>query len=158
MRAKIDQLIEKFLAGLLAILVLDVLWQVISRYILSAPSSFTDELAGFLLIWVSLFGAAYVTGQKEHLAIDLLIQRSGPARRKFLEVFIGVCIVIFSMTVLVVGGAWLVYTRFALEVKSAALEIPLGYVYIVLPIGGILIIYYVIDNTISFFHAQNEHK
>lgn len=158
MLAKIDQLIEKFLAGLLAILVLDVLWQVISRYILSAPSSFTDELAGFLLIWVSLFGAAYVTGQKEHLAIDLLIQRSGPARRKFLEVFIGVCIVIFSMTVLVVGGAWLVYTRFALEVKSAALEIPLGYVYIVLPIGGILIIYYVIDNTISFFHAQNEHK
>jgi hypothetical protein len=54
------------------ILVLDVLWQVVSRYLLSSPSSFTDELAGFLLIWVGFIGAAYTTGLKGHLAIDIL--------------------------------------------------------------------------------------
>ena len=58
LRQRIDKLLEKFVAAVLAILVVDVLWQVISRYILSSPSSFTDELAGFLLIWVGLF--AYV--------------------------------------------------------------------------------------------------
>ena len=117
LRQKIDKALEKFLAAIMAILVLDVLWQVTSRYVLSSPSSFTDELAGFLLIWVGLFGSAYVAGKKEHLAIDLLLQRSGPQRRKFLELFISACIILFSFFVLVVGGMWLVYTRFALEVK-----------------------------------------
>ena len=150
LRQRIDILLEKFVAAILAILVVDVLWQVISRYILSSPSSFTDELAGFLLIWVGLFGAAYVAGKKEHLAIDLLLQRSGPARKKFLEIFISICIVLFSFSVFVVGGTWLVYTRFALEVKSAALEIPLGYVYIVLPISGLLIVFFTIDNVFPY--------
>jgi len=157
LRKKIDGFLEKFVVALLAILVLDVLWQVISRYVLSSPSSFTDELAGFLLIWVGLFGSAYVAGKNEHLAIDLLVQRSGPARRKFLEIFISSCIIIFSLTVLVIGGTWLVYTRFALEVKSAALEIPLGYVYIVLPISGILTIFFTIDNSIQFLTTQKEN-
>jgi len=156
LRQQIDRFLEKFVAGIMAILVVDVLWQVISRYVLSAPSSFTDELAGFLLIWVGLFGAAYVAGKNEHLAIDLLVQRSGPARRKFLEVFISICIVLFSFSVLVVGGSWLMYTRFALDVKSAALEIPLGYVYIVLPISGLLIVYFTIDNVIQFLKANKE--
>lgn len=156
-REKIDKLLEKFVVALLAILVIDVLWQVVSRYILTSPSSFTDELAGFLLIWVGLFGSAYVAGKNEHLAIDLLLQRSGPERRKFLEIFIGCCIVLFSLVVLVVGGSWLVYTRFALEVKSAALEIPLGYVYIVLPISGLLIIFFTIDNTLQFLQAHKDN-
>lgn len=154
LRQLIDKLLEKFVAAIMAILVVDVLWQVISRYVLSSPSSFTDELAGFLLIWVGLFGAAYVAGKNEHLAIDLMLQRSGPARRKFLEIFITICIVIFAFSVLVVGGSWLVYTRFALEVKSAALEIPLGYVYIVLPISGLLIVFFTIDNLLQFLKAH----
>lgn len=157
LRQRVDALLEKFVAILMAVLVVDVLWQVISRYILSSPSSFTDELAGFLLIWVGLFGAAYVAGKKEHLAIDLMLQRSGPKRRKFLEIFINISIILFSLVVLVIGGTWLVYTRFALEVKSAALEIPLGYVYIVLPVSGLLIIFFTIDNMNQYLKAQKEN-
>lgn len=157
LRQRIDIILERFVAAILAILVVDVLWQVISRYILSSPSSFTDELAGFLLIWVGLFGAAYVAGKKEHLAIDLLLQRSGPARKKFLEIFISICIILFALTVLVIGGTWLVYTRFALEVKSAALQIPLGYVYIVLPVSGLFTVYFTIDNTLNFLKTHKEN-
>ena len=156
-RETIDRLLEKFVVILMAVLVIDVLWQVISRYVLSAPSSFTDELAGFLLVWVGLFGAVYVAGKNEHLAIDLLVQRSGPERRKFLELFISGCVILFSLTVLVIGGTWLVYTRFALNVKSAALEIPLGIVYIVLPISGLLIIFFTIDNTLQFLKGHKEN-
>jgi len=156
LRQRIDKILEKFVAAIMAILVIDVLWQVISRYILSAPSSFTDELAGFLLIWVGLFGAAYVAGKNEHLAIDLMLQRSGPARRKFLEIFISICIMVFAFTVLIVGGSWLVYTRFALDVKSAALEIPLGYVYFVLPVSGLLIVYFTFDNLLKFLKGHKD--
>jgi len=149
LRNKIDKGLEFFLVFIMSILVIDVLWQVTSRYILSSPSSFTDELAGYLLIWVGLFGAAYVTGKNEHLSIDLLIQKSNPSNKKKLEIIINICILLFSLFVLVIGGSWLVYTRFLLDVKSAALQLPLGYVYIVLPITGFLICYYSIDNMIQ---------
>ncbi len=142
LRNRIDRILEIFLILLTSVLVIDVLWQVFSRYVLSSPSSFTDELAGYLLIWVSLLGAAYVAGKKEHLAIDILLQRSPEARQRTLRIIIELVILGFALSVLVIGGSWLVYTRFYLGVKSAALQLPLGYVYIVLPLSGIIISYY----------------
>ena len=138
----LNRVLEIFLVLLMTVLVLDVLWQVISRYLLSSPSSFTDELAGFLLIWVGVLGAAYVAGRKEHLAIDILIQRSPPTRQRFLLYLIHTLIFLFALSVMVIGGTYLMYTRFVLQVKSAALQLPLGYVYIVLPISGLIIMYY----------------
>ncbi|MRT93981.1 TRAP transporter small permease [Ancylomarina sp. 16SWW S1-10-2] len=139
---QLDRILEKILISLMCILVLDVLWQVLSRYALAAPSSFTDELAGFLLIWVGLLGAAYVAGQKEHLAIDLLLQKSSPANQKRLVRFINVCIALFALSVMIIGGSWLVITRFQFQVNSAALQIPLGYIYLVLPLSGLITLYY----------------
>ena len=139
---RLNRVLEVFLVFLMTVLVLDVLWQVFSRYLLSSPSSFTDELAGYLLIWVGVLGAAYVAGRKEHLAIDILIQRSPPARQRRLLYLIHSLIFLFALSVMVTGGLYLMYTRFVLQVKSAALQLPLGYVYIVLPISGLIIMYY----------------
>ena len=146
---KLNRVLEVFLVFLMTVLVLDVLWQVFSRYLLSSPSSFTDELAGFLLIWVGVLGAAYVAGRKEHLAIDILIRKSPPARQRLLLYLIHSLIFLFSLSVMVCGGMVLMYTRFVLQVKSAALQLPLGYVYIVLPISGLIIMYYEVLHIIS---------
>lgn len=145
----LNRVLEVFLVILMSVLVLDVLWQVFSRYLLSSPSSFTDELAGFLLIWVGVLGSAYVAGRQEHLAIDMLIQRSSPNRQRNLRFIIHSFILLFALGVMVIGGASLVYSRFVLEVKSAALQLPLGYVYSVLPISGAIIVYYEIIHMID---------
>ena len=144
MRKIIDKGLELSLIFLMAFLVVDVLWQVLSRYILVSPSSVTDELAGYLLIWVGLLGAAY-----------LLLQHMRPSRRKLLRLFIFLIVFLFAVFVLIVGGAWLVYTRFHLGVTSASLEINLGYVYLALPLGGLLTAYYAIDNAIALFRSSN---
>lgn len=158
MRKTIDKILEWVLVLLMSVLVLDVLWQVTSRYIMNSPSSYTDELAGYLLIWVGLLGAAYVAGKREHLAIDLLIQRSSPERRFKLEMIISVVVILFALSVMVVGGSWLVYTRFFLTVKSAALGMPLGAVYLVLPISGVLIAYFDIDYMYNTVKANRKTK
>ncbi len=150
-REQLDKFLEWSLVMLMSVLVVDVLWQVTSRYVLTSPSSFTDELAGFLLIWVGLLGSAYVTGKGEHLAIDMLLQRSGEKRKRILRLIIHLLIALFALFVLIVGGAWLVYTRFYLNVISAALRIPLGYVYLVLPLSGWIVLYYTLDNTRKVF-------
>ncbi len=156
-RKTIDTILEWVLVFLMSVLVLDVLWQVSSRYIMKSPSSYTDELAGYLLIWVGLLGAAYVAGKREHLAIDLLLQRSSGQRKFNLEMIISAVVILFSLTVMVIGGSWLVYTRFFLSVKSAALGLPLGVVYLVLPLSGLLITYFDIDNMYNMVKANRKN-
>ena len=157
-RKIIDKTLEWVLIFLMSTLVLDVLWQVMSRYIMNSPSSYTDELAGYLLIWIGLLGAAYVAGKSEHLAIDLLLQRSSKKRKLKLEVIISVLVVLFAIVVMVIGGSWLVYTRFFLSVRSGALGLPLGVVYLVLPISGLLIAYFDIDNMYNTIKNDRENN
>ncbi len=156
-RKSIDKALEWILVFLLSFLVIDVLWQVASRYLMKSPSSFTDELAGYLLIWVGLLGAAYVAGKGEHLAIDLLLQKSSPKRKLKLQMIISVVVILFAMAVLVLGGSWLVYTRFYLSVKSSALGMPLGVVYLVLPVSGVLITYFEIDNIYNMVKTDRKN-
>lgn len=146
LRAHIDRILEVFLVIIMSLLVVDVVWQVASRYVFSNPSSFTDELAGFLLIWVGMAGAAYVKGKNEHLAIDILHTKLSLLKRTRLLIFINFLIVVFCLTIMVLGGIWLVYTRFVLGQISAAMQIPIGYVYMIVPISGLLMSYYAIDD------------
>ena len=155
-RKWIDNLLQETLVVLMIILVIDVLWQVVSRYFFSSPSSFTDELAGHLLIWVGLLGAAYVSGKNEHLAIDILLQKATPSKKRKMEILIQIVILLFAVLVLIIGGIWLVYTRFQLSVTSATLEINLGYVYLVLPLSGLLISFYAVDNTMKILKQKEK--
>ncbi|MFC6998935.1 TRAP transporter small permease [Rufibacter roseus] len=141
-RKKIDSLLFGLLVFLMAFMVLNVLWQVASRYVLRSPSSFTDELARFLLIWVGLLGSAYVTGKKLHLAIDIIPSKMTGKGAKNLSIFINILVALFALFVMVWGGLKLVYITLTLNQTSAALNVPLGYVYSVLPLSGLLIIYY----------------
>jgi TRAP-type C4-dicarboxylate transport system permease small subunit len=147
LRNRVDRAVRFLLVVLMSAIVIDVLMQVFSRYLFGAPLGFTDELASFLLIWLGLLGSAYATGEKQHLAIDLLAMRVSPTRQRRLEVIVTALVVVFALTVLIVGGSWLVYTSFLFGQRSASLQLPLGYVYLILPIAGGLIAYYSLDNT-----------
>ncbi len=141
-RKQLDHFLATFVTILMGILVVNVLWQVASRYLVGHPSPFTDELAGFLLIWVGLLGATYITGKKEHLAIDLLHHKLSPEKKTRVNILINVLIALFALSVLVVGGTNLVYITLRLSQVSSALQIPVGYIYLVLPLSGLFIIYY----------------
>lgn len=142
----LDNILEKILITIMAIMVINVIWQVASRYIVQSPSAFTDELSRYLLIWLSILGASYVTGKKMHLSIDLLAMKLNPKNKRKLNAIIYLIVALFATLVMVLGGARLVYITFTLGQTSPALEIPLAYVYIVLPIGGLVILYYSIIN------------
>lgn len=155
-KASLDRILERILVIIMAVMVINVLWQVGSRYLLQSPSSFTDELARYLLIWLSMLGASYVTGKRMHLSIDLLSQKVNFQNRKKLNTLIYVIVAIFALLVMVVGGSRLVYVVSSLGQTSPALEIPLSVVYIVLPVGGLIIIYYSIMNILHPVEQDNE--
>ncbi|WP_421775281.1 TRAP transporter small permease [Gracilimonas sp.] len=137
-----DRFLEYFLATLMALMLLSVCWQVLTRYVFTSPSSFTDELARYLLIWIGTLGAAYASGKRLHLAIDLFPSSLQGKSKYRLSVFLNVLIILFAFAVLVVGGSRLVYITYTLGQVSAAMQLPLAYVYTILPISGLLIVYY----------------
>ena len=141
-RAQIDSILEKTLVIIMSLMVINVLWQVFSRYILANPSSFTDELARYLMIWVGVLGAAYVAGKGNHVAITYFSEKFSPKNYRKVRVFIHLTILVFALLGMLIGGSRLVYITLVLGQLSPALKIPLGLVYLVIPISGALIIFY----------------
>ncbi len=145
-RAKLDKAVATLLIVILAIMVVNVTWQVVSRYVFQSPSSFTDELSRYMLIWLGMLGAAYVAGKDDHLAIDLLPQKLTGRAKSRLMIFIHIIVMAFVLPVMILGGGNLVYITFVLEQKSATLQVPLAFVYAIIPLSGILILYYQLSN------------
>ncbi|RDV25447.1 TRAP transporter small permease [Alteromonas aestuariivivens] len=130
------------LAAMMVLLVADVSWQVLTRFILAQPSSFTEEIARFLLIWISLLGGAYAYWEHSHLGFDLIVRNISAAKARFIFKLCCVLVAIFAVTVLIVGGSNLVRLTWVLGQQSAVLGIPMAAVYVVLPVTGVLFLMY----------------
>lgn len=137
-----DSFLKNFLVFLMAVLVFAVSWQVISRYAFASPSSWTEEVARFLLIWVGVLGAAYAFRTGVHLGLDVLPKKLTGKAAQSLKLFILFMVAVFAFAVLVVGGGSLVMLTWELKQYSAVLGLPIAFVYSVIPITGILICFY----------------
>ncbi|SHJ84165.1 TRAP transporter small permease [Maribacter aquivivus] len=146
MRNKIDSILGKTLVLIMSVMVINVLWQVFTRYVTGNPSSFTDELARYLMIWIGVLGAAYVSGRNLHVAIDILPLRQSKKTQKKLKVIVTTLIILFVFFAFVIGGSRLVYISYVLGQQSPALQLPLAVVYLIIPISGLLIMYYKISD------------
>ncbi|MBN2102566.1 TRAP transporter small permease [bacterium] len=138
----VNKVVSKILIVLMAAIVLDVTWQVVTRFILRNPSSFTEELAGFLLIWIGLLGASHALYTKSHLGIDILTYKLTGVKRQIVEMAVNAFVFLFALFVMVIGGLKLVNLTLRLNQISPGIKIPMGYVYTVLPISGILMMLY----------------
>lgn len=145
-RSQLDKIIELLLVSILSAMVINVLWQIITRYFSASPSSFSDELARYLMIWLGLIGSAYVSGKKEHVSIDYFLKKLNHKKRVLLNRLIDFIILFFAFFVMIIGGGHLVFVTIKLEQLSPSLQIPLGFVYSVIPLSGLIIIFYQISN------------
>jgi len=149
LRKKIDNYLEYFLSIIMVVMVLNVLWQIFTRFVLNNPSSFTDELSRYLMIWIGVLGAAYLSGKNKHVAIDLISSKLSETNNNRLQRIIAFIILAFVFMAFIIGGTRLVYITLTLEQYSPTLNIPMGIVYAVIPFSGILIIYYKVSDLLN---------
>ncbi len=140
----LDNILKNTLIFLMVALVVSVSWQVVSRYVFASPSSWTEEVARFLLIWIGVLGAAYAFRTGAHLGLDLLPKKlSGNAAHQ-LKLFTLLVVAGFSVAVLIIGGGSLVALTWELKQYSAVLGLPIAFIYSVIPTTGVLICFYAI--------------
>lgn len=138
----LDRSLELLVMVVVAVLVVDVLWQVFTRFILKNPSTWTEELATFMLIWVSLLGAAVALNRGAHLGIDYFVGKLSKKKRLYTEIFVFLCIAAFSFCVMTLGGIDLVASTLQLKQLSPALGVKVGYVYLAVPVSGFFLVLY----------------
>ncbi|KZK88577.1 Tripartite ATP-independent periplasmic transporter, DctQ component [Pseudovibrio sp. Ad46] len=138
----IDLLIAAFSVSVMALLVVCVTWQVVSRYILGQPSTFTDEIARFAMIWVGLLGGAYCVGAQRHLAIDLFTGHLTGRKKLLFTAYSNFLVGGFAAATMIFGGLRLLLKVQATGQLSPAMLLPMEYIYLVLPLsGGVIVIY-----------------
>lgn len=137
-----DRILKWFLIGLMVAIVMVVCWQVISRFILNEPSSMTEELSRSLLIWIGMVGAAFAYRTGVHLGFDILVRRLSGKELKRANIVLTAGVVLFAMSVMVFGGGRLVMLTWELNQMSSVLGIRMAYIYIALPLSGLLISFY----------------
>lgn len=153
----LDKTLELLVTVSMGVLVLDVVWQVLTRYVLKNPSSWTEELATFLMIWVGLLGASVALNRGAHLGIDYLVTKLSPRKALYVALFVFASITVFSLLVMVVGGSQLVYRTLITKQVSPALGLKMGYVYLAIPISGLFLVLYGLELFIDTLTALIKH-
>jgi len=143
--AKIETALGHVLGFLMFAMVADVTWQVLTRFVMSQPSSYTEEIARYLLMWIGLLGAAYAYRRHAHLGLDIVTRSMRGTNAAIAQKIADALCLFFAVTVMVIGGWNLVSLTWELNQLSAALEIKMAYIYSVLPISGMLIVIFALE-------------
>lgn len=145
---KILNMALNVLAGLsLTVMVVLTTYQVVTRYVFNSPSTWSEELVGYLFAWSTMFGAALVSGERGHMNIPIVIDHFSPAARKAFHIFAEIIAFLFSATILVFGGMQV--SQLAMGQQTSSLGVAVGVFYWVMPICGVIMALYSILNIIG---------
>ncbi|RME71764.1 MAG: TRAP transporter small permease [Verrucomicrobia bacterium] len=144
------RLLEIVTIALFAVLVLDVLWGVISRYMPGIkPSDWTEELAVYLLVWVSLLASALTFREHGHLGVDYFVSKFDPSARRLAGFVAEISVLVFSVVALLWGGWRLVVDTLSADQLTPVLQWKIGYLYSVVPITGVFFTISAIEHLVA---------
>jgi len=123
------------LIAIVAVMTVVVFLQVLYRYVFAQPLQWSEELARYLFVWLSIMGATLALQKKGHFGLDLFYKMLSSRLRRIVKfpVYLLLGIVIF---VILFQGIILVQKTVLQE--SPAMGISMGWAYASLPVGGAL--------------------
>lgn len=156
-RKGLDKVLEFICCSLLALMTIFATWQVASRYIFNKPSTVTEELVLICFVWMGLLGAAYIFGKQEHMRMSFLVDKLSERNQTKVKIFSEIVVILFAALVLVFGGFKM--SQLSMGQISSSLQIPMGYIYLALPLSGVITIVYNILNIYDFVkELENDKK
>ncbi len=156
LRDGLNKLLGAVNVTLFAFMVVVGTYQILVRYLFNKPSTVSEELLTYAFTWMSLLAAAWVFGKREHMRMGFLADKLDHGKKRVLDMVIEVLIMVFAAIVLVYGGIQI--TTLTMSQKTASLGIPMGYIYVVVPICGVLILVYSVMNLMDLANGKNEQE
>ena len=144
LKANMDKVLSAICVILFMLMTVIGAYQIITRYVFNSPSTVSEELLTFTFTWMSLLAAALVFGKNDHMRMDFFASKFKGKSSVFLAIFSECLIIIFASLVLVYGGTNI--TKLTMTQITASLGVPMSYVYVVIPISGVITVIYSIIN------------
>lgn len=136
---KFDNLLAKgeaaILISLVAVMTVVVFLQVVYRYVLMQPLHWSEELARYLFVWLSILGAALGLQKRGHFGLDVFFRMLPMGGKRVFGLLIPLLIG-FVVVVILIQGITLVQKTILQE--SPAMGISMGWAYACLPVGAAL--------------------
>ncbi|MFD0956008.1 TRAP transporter small permease [Virgibacillus alimentarius] len=145
---------EWLTALFLAVMVLLIFIQIVSRLFFSVSFSWTEEVARYLMIWSTFLGASFAFKYGAHIGVEVFVRKMPRIIKNIVQIIASLASLAFFVILISMG--WEIIGLSMVQ-TSPALDIPMGYVYIIFPISGVLMILNLIDVTIkSILHNEND--
>ena len=146
----IDKTIKYILVVLMGVLTVLGVYQVIGRAFGAVPA-WTEELIRFLFVWASCVGAAIGIKEHIHIGIDVIVNLLPKIGQKISAILVQLLLLGFDVFIIKVGFDMVQKT---MTQPSPALRLPMGYVYLAVPVMGILGIWYSVLEIIKLIREK----
>lgn len=160
LRKGIDFVLSRAAAVIFALMVCVGTYQIVTRYFFNRPSTVSEELLTYSFTWMAMLASAYVFGKRDHMRMGFIADKITGAPRKVLETVIEILIMVLVASIMVYGGSSIM--QLTMTQKTASLGIPMGVIYTIIPISGVLVLVYGVMNIIDLWqgveHEQREVK
>lgn len=140
---KIEKVIRKTVLGItgagMVLITAIIFVQVICRYVLQSSLSWSEELTRYLMIWIVFLGSGYVLGIGAHSNMDIVSSKLPEHVKNIVDKGISLLLVVFSLVIIRYGCSMVLVGA---AQKSSALHLPMSLVYLAIPIGGVIMLFY----------------
>ena len=132
----IEVVIDTLAIAMLVVMVCSMSWQVFGRYVLGRSPAWAEELARYLMVWLTFLGAAAVLRSGSHLTVTALVDHLGPRGKSAL--LVARDLIMFGLCVTMAWASWKFAALNAAQ-ESAAMEIPMSVANFPLALGFALL-------------------
>lgn len=143
MAERLETMLILLAAGALICIGALIIGQVFARYVLAAPPMWTEELTRYVFVWLAWLSAAVVFRRGQHVVIDVFTGWAPRVIHYLLNAVVRLACVLILAFMMIYGWEVLAFTRS----RSAALGIPMTYVYSSAFVGsGVMILFTILDS------------
>jgi TRAP-type C4-dicarboxylate transport system permease small subunit len=154
--ALVDRILFLLLGAMLAGLAVICLAQVIARYVFNASFSWAEEISIVILLWAAWGGACLALKANGHLRMNLLEERLKPRSRAKLRIILN-CMVTLFLAIIALTSRLTIDAMANITLGSLP-SVPINVMYWSVPVGCLLLIYYVVRSTVDQWQALCETR
>ncbi len=129
--------------------------QILFRFVLDLPLDWTEELSRYMFVWSTMLGISMFIRNRQHSSVDVLALYLPEKFRGSLYLLIDILCLVFFIA-MITGGA--IMTNVAMSAVSPAINIPMGLVYISVPISGLIMLSMTLENILRDFNERKENR
>jgi TRAP-type C4-dicarboxylate transport system permease small subunit len=123
------------LIALVVVMTVVVFLQVVYRYVLTQPLHWSEELARYLFVWLSILGATLGLQKRGHFGLDVIFRMLPKQAKQYMEFLIHLLMGAVVLVILVQG---ITLVQKTVLQESPAMGISMSWAYACLPVGGAL--------------------